>query len=147
MKKSILVVGSVAFDDIETPVGKRFNALGGSAVYFSLAASQFSQVNLVGVAGEDYPKAAIDLLNRQGIDTTGLEIAPGPTFRWGGRYHQDLNNRDTLYTHLNVFANFSPKIPSIYQRHQSSSLATFSRLYKWRCLINYPSRNSSDWIQ
>ncbi|HQM35961.1 MAG TPA: PfkB family carbohydrate kinase [Candidatus Marinimicrobia bacterium] len=116
MKKSILVVGSVAFDDIETPVGKRFNALGGSAVYFSLAASQFSQVNLVGVAGEDYPKAAIDLLNRQGIDTTGLEIAPGPTFRWGGRYHQDLNNRDTLYTHLNVFANFSPKIPSIYQK-------------------------------
>ncbi|HPC36390.1 MAG TPA: PfkB family carbohydrate kinase [Candidatus Marinimicrobia bacterium] len=116
MNKSILVVGSVAFDDIETPVGKRFNALGGSAVYFSLAASRFSQVNLVGVAGEDYPQAAINLLNRQGIDTTGLEIARGATFRWGGRYHQDLNNRDTLYTHLNVFANFSPKIPAVYQK-------------------------------
>lgn len=115
MKKSILVVGSVAFDDIETPFGKRFNALGGSAVYFSLAASHFTNINLVGVAGNDYPGGALTMLHQHGIDTTGLEIADGLTFRWGGRYHQDLNQRDTLYTHLNVFAEFSPKIPEAYR--------------------------------
>ncbi|MFA7709822.1 MAG: PfkB family carbohydrate kinase [Candidatus Neomarinimicrobiota bacterium] len=115
MKKSILVVGSVAFDDIETPWGKRFNALGGSAVYFSLAASHFSHVNFVGVAGNDYPDGALAVLHRHGIDTTGLKITDGLTFRWGGRYHQDLNQRDTLYTHLNVFADFSPKIPTEYR--------------------------------
>lgn len=116
MKKSILVVGSVAFDDIETPLGKRFNALGGSAIYFSLAASHFTHVNLVGVAGNDYPKEAVTMLHRHGVNTTGLEIADGLTFRWGGRYQQDLNQRDTLYTHLNVFADFSPKIPVAYRQ-------------------------------
>ncbi len=113
-KKSILVVGSVAFDDVETPFGKRESALGGSAIYFSLAAAPFAPVNVVGVAGTDFPDSARTLLNRHRIDTTGLEIAEGKTFRWGGKYHTDLNRRDTLYTHLNVFADFSPKIPTPY---------------------------------
>ncbi|MFH1212452.1 MAG: PfkB family carbohydrate kinase [Candidatus Neomarinimicrobiota bacterium] len=116
MKKTILAVGSVAFDDVETPFGKRQNALGGSAVFFSLAASHFTIVNLVGVAGNDYPAEAIKMLHQHRIDTTGLEIADGLTFRWGGRYHQDINQRDTLYTHLNVFADFSPKIPPVYRQ-------------------------------
>ncbi len=111
----ILVVGSVAFDDVETPFGKRENALGGSAIYFALAASHFTPVGIVGVAGKDYPPEAIQLLNRHKIDTTGLEIVEGKTFRWGGRYHQDLNQRDTLYTHLNVFADFKPNIPLPYR--------------------------------
>jgi len=111
----ILVVGSVAFDDVETPFGKRENALGGSAIYFALAASHFTPVSIVGVAGKDYPPEAIQLLNRHNIDTTGLEIVEGKTFRWGGRYHQDLNQRDTLYTHLNVFADFKPNIPLQYR--------------------------------
>ncbi len=115
MKKPILAVGSVAFDDVETPYGKRLNALGGSAVFFSLAASHFTRINLVGVAGNDYPPEAIRMLHRHGIDTAGLEISDGLTFRWGGHYHQDLNQRDTLYTHLNVFASFSPKIPASYR--------------------------------
>jgi len=116
LKKTILAVGSVAFDDVETPFGKRQNALGGSAVFFSLAASHFTIVNLVGVAGNDYPAEAIKMLHQHRIDTTGLEIADGLTFRWGGRYHQDINQRDTLYTHLNVFADFSPKIPPVYRQ-------------------------------
>jgi len=116
LKKPILVVGSVAFDDVETPFGKRFNALGGSAVFFSLAASHFTKINLVGVAGNDYPDAAISMLQRHGVDTTGLEIVDGLTFRWGGRYHEDINKRDTLYTQLNVFADFTPKIPEAYRR-------------------------------
>lgn len=107
----ILVVGSVAFDDVETPFGKRENALGGSAIYFALAASKFTQVRIVGVAGQDYPPEAIKLFNQHKIDTTGLEIAAGKTFRWGGKYHQDINQRDTLYTYLNVFADFKPHIP------------------------------------
>jgi len=116
LKKPVLVVGSVAFDDVETPFGKRFNALGGSAIFFSLAAAHFTKVNLVGVAGNDYPEEAIAMLHHHGIDTEGLEVADGLTFRWGGRYHNDINQRDTLYTHLNVFADFKPKIPVSYRQ-------------------------------
>lgn len=112
---SLLVVGSVAFDDIETPFGRRQQALGGSAIYFSLAASHFTDVSLVGVAGEDYPLDVIRMLQSHRIDTSGLVIAKGQTFRWGGRYHQNLNQRDTLYTHLNVFSDFKPFIPAAYR--------------------------------
>lgn len=116
MDTSVLVVGSVAFDDVETPFGKRDNSLGGSAVYFSIAASHFAKVRLVGVVGDDFPKETISMLEHHGVDLGGLEIVHGKTFRWGGKYYNDVNRRDTLYTHLNVFADFSPKIPENYRQ-------------------------------
>lgn len=109
----LLVVGSVAFDSVETPFDKIENALGGSATYISLAASYFTApVKLVGVVGDDFGKENIKLLEDHNIDLTGLEIVEGEkTFRWGGKYHYDLNTRDTLFTDLNVFENFNPVIP------------------------------------
>lgn len=115
---SLLVVGSVAIDDIETPFGKVQNALGGSATYISVAASYFvTPVRLVGVVGGDFPTEAIDFLELREIDLEGLQIIKeGKTFRWGGRYHYDLNTRDTLFTDLNVFEHFKPVIPESYRK-------------------------------
>ena len=107
---SLLVVGSVAYDTVETPAGRRVDALGGSATYFSIAASYFAPVSVVAVVGEDFSQADVELLNARGVDTSGLERAPGRTFRWAGRYGQDLNSRETLDTQLNVFADFSPTL-------------------------------------
>lgn len=115
MSKSVLVVGSVALDDVETPFGKRENSVGGSAVYFSIAASHYTQVKVVGVAGKDFPQSVLDKFHERKIDTEGLELVDGKTFRWGGKYHEDINNRDTLYTDLNVFADFQPQIPENYK--------------------------------
>jgi len=115
MKKSILAVGSVALDDIKTPFGERRNSIGGSAIFFSMAASHFTKVQIVGVAGEDFPRETITLLQKHQIDTQGLSIISGKTFRWGGVYHDDINIRDTLYTHLNVFADFQPILPDNYR--------------------------------
>ena len=107
---SLLVVGSVAYDTVSTPYGHRENALGGSATYFSIAASYFTPVSVVAVVGEDFAKADIDLLDSRGVDTSGLERAQGQTFRWTGEYNQDLNSRETLDTQLNVFADFTPTL-------------------------------------
>lgn len=109
---SILVVGSVALDDIETPFGKVENALGGAATYISIITSYFTdKINLVGVVGSDYPEKGIEILRNHKINLNGLEkIENGKTFRWGGKYLQDLNQRETLFTHLNVFETFNPKI-------------------------------------
>jgi len=112
---SLLVVGSVAFDSIETPFGKKDNVLGGSATHFSIAASFFSDVNLVAVVGEDFPTSSVKLLKSRGIDLSGLQIEKGNTFRWKGRYEFDMNTAHTIYTHLNVFKDFSPKIPDKYK--------------------------------
>lgn len=110
---ALLVVGSLGIDDIETPFDKIENALGGSATYISLAASYFtSPIHLVGVVGDDFNKEYIELLEDHGIDLEGLQIIEGgKTFRWGGKYHYDLNVRDTLFTELGVFENFNPVIP------------------------------------
>ncbi len=110
---SLVVVGSVAFDNVETPFDKIENALGGSATYISLAASYFTApVKLVAVVGDDFGEENVKLLEDHNIDLTGLEIVEGEkTFRWGGKYHYDLNMRDTLFTDLNVFENFDPVIP------------------------------------
>lgn len=116
MNDSVLAVGSVAFDDVETPFGKRENALGGSAVYFAMAAAPFTSTRLVGVAGTDFPNEALVMLQQHQADIRGLEIVAGKTFRWGGVYHKDMNQRDTLYTHLNVFADFKPAIPREYRQ-------------------------------
>ena len=112
---SILVVGSVAFDSVETPFGKADNVLGGSATYFSTAASYFSDVKLVAVVGEDFPDEHIDFLKNKGVDVNGLKRVPGKTFRWQGSYDYDLNEAHTLATHLNVFEKFKPEIPLAYQ--------------------------------
>ncbi len=112
---SLLVVGSVAYDGIETPHGKVDRALGGSATYISLAASFFGPVQLVAVVGDDFDPDDLRLLESRNIDLEGLERAPGKTFYWAGVYSSDLNDRTTLTTDLNVFADFKPKLPERYQ--------------------------------
>ena len=112
---SILVVGSVALDTVETPFGRADDALGGSATFFSAAASLFGAVQLVGVVGDDYPVEALGFLAERGVDLSGLEQAKGESFRWSGVYSFDLNSRETLETRLGVFADFEPKIPEAFR--------------------------------
>ena len=120
---SILVVGSAALDTVETPYGSVEDALGGSAIYFSAAASYFAPVNLVAVVGDDFPREQIEFLKKKNVDFSGLEVASGKTFRWGGKYGFDLNERDTLFTHLNVFEKFEPKIPDSHKNSEYIFLA------------------------
>ncbi len=108
----ILVVGSVALDSVKTPFGSRDDVLGGSATYFSVAASYFTDVSVIAVVGSDFPEEYVSFLRRKGIDVSGLERQPGRTFRWEGEYGFDLNTRTTLDTQLNVFADFYPKLLS-----------------------------------
>jgi sugar/nucleoside kinase (ribokinase family) len=108
---SVTVVGSVALDTVETPWGRNEAGLGGAAVYFALAATNYTRVHLVGVVGEDFPDEHVRLLEAKGIDLSGMARMPGKTFRWTGRYHEDVNVRDTLDTQLNVFEDFHPKLP------------------------------------
>jgi sugar/nucleoside kinase (ribokinase family) len=110
----ILAVGSVAFDSIKTPFGQVSRVIGGAATYFSIAASFFADVRIVGVVGEDFGDAR-DVFAGRRIDTQGLQVLPGETFRWKGEYSFDLNNRETIYTHLNVFQDFKPVIPEAYR--------------------------------
>jgi sugar/nucleoside kinase (ribokinase family) len=107
---SLLVVGSVALDSVETPFGKRDDVLGGSATYFSAAASLLTKVSVVGVVGDDFPLAQLEFLRQRGVELDGLEAVRGKTFRWKGRYGFDLNAPETLDTQLNVFEHFSPKL-------------------------------------
>lgn len=113
---SILVVGSVALDSLETPFGTREDVAGGSATFFSTAASFFGPVQLVGVVGEDFPSEHLDFLGARGVDLEGLVQAPGRTFRWKGRYGYDLNEAQTLDTQLNVFGDFHPELPERFRR-------------------------------
>ena len=108
---SITVVGSVGLDNVETHSGKTTDELGGAATYFAIAAANFAPVELVGIVGEDFPERHVELLQSKQIGLEGLERAPGKTFRWAGRYHRDVNERDTLDTQLNVFETFHPKVP------------------------------------
>jgi sugar/nucleoside kinase (ribokinase family) len=109
----LIIVGSVAIDDVTTPSGRRENSFGGSATYASIAASKFTDCGIVGVVGDDYPDDVCRQLANSGVDLKGLEKVSGKTFRWAGRY-TDLNRAETLDTQLNVFAEFSPKLPSEY---------------------------------
>ncbi|MCB0383935.1 MAG: bifunctional hydroxymethylpyrimidine kinase/phosphomethylpyrimidine kinase [Bdellovibrionales bacterium] len=111
----ILVVGSVAYDTISTPEGRAENTLGGSANYFSLAASLYTQINVVGVVGDDYRKEDFELFSKRPVNLQGLQQVPGKTFHWEGRYEGDMNEAITLDTQLNVFANFNPSLPDIYK--------------------------------
>lgn len=112
---SLLVVGSVALDTVETPFGRAEDALGGSATFFSAAASLLHPVQLVGVVGDDYPMDALRFLSDRNVDLAGLERAAGESFRWSGVYSYDLNSRETLETRLGVFADFAPKIPEQFR--------------------------------
>ncbi len=120
---SILVVGSVALDSVRTPFGKIEEGLGGSATYFSTAASFFTQVRLVAVVGEDFPQAHVEFLKNRKVDVQGLQRVPGRTFRWAGEYGFDLNQAHTLDTQLNVFAQFRPQIPAAYRNSEVVFLA------------------------
>ncbi|MGC9519194.1 MAG: PfkB family carbohydrate kinase [Desulfuromonadaceae bacterium] len=112
---SILAVGSMAFDSVETPFGKAEEVLGGSATYFSTAASFFTPVNLVAVVGHDFPEEHIDFLRQRGVNTDGISRNAGRTFRWKGAYGYDLNEATTLDTQLNVLADFDPQLPEHYR--------------------------------
>jgi sugar/nucleoside kinase (ribokinase family) len=112
---SILVVGSVAYDTVETPFGRAERVLGGSASFFAVAAAFFTPVNLVGVVGEDFGEDQLRAFRERAIDLEGLERMPGKTFHWQGKYSYDLNSRDTICTDLNVFEFFKPKIPERYR--------------------------------
>jgi sugar/nucleoside kinase (ribokinase family) len=112
---AILAVGSVALDDVETPFGRVQGALGGSAVHFAAAASVFAPVQVVGVVGSDYPLDRLDFLRARGVDLGGLEVTPGESFHWAGRYTHDLATAHTLETRLGVFADFHPRIPEAFR--------------------------------
>ncbi|OGR44535.1 MAG: sugar kinase [Elusimicrobia bacterium GWA2_61_42] len=116
MKNTILVVGSVALDSVKTIHGSTTKALGGSAVHFSLSASQFSPVKMLGVVGEDFPKPFRSFLSRRNICLEGMEVLPGKTFHWKGKYDQDFKNATTIATHLNVFEQFKPKLNADHAR-------------------------------
>ncbi|CAN5318870.1 PfkB family carbohydrate kinase [soil metagenome] len=150
---AILVVGSVALDDVETPFGRRQEALGGAAVYFALAASHFTSVQLVGVVGTDFPEEHTELLERHDIDLAGLRVAEGKTFRWGGRYGFDFNARETTFTDLNVFAGFDPVIPEAFRGSEHVFLANISPALQLAVLeqVREPRTRSLDtmnyWIE
>ncbi len=131
---SILVVGSVALDTVETPFGKVSDVLGGSAIYFSAAASLFTDVKLVAVVGTDFPLEQLDFLRERGVDLTGLQVADGQTFRWSGRYDYDLNVTHTLDTQLNVFADFHPDLPSGFANADTLFLANIDPTLQFEVL-------------
>ncbi len=136
---SILVVGSVAFDTLETPSGKRERVLGGAATHFALAASFFTKVRVVGVVGDDFLPEHEAVLTSRGIDTTGIEHVPGKSFHWTGSYVKDLDAAETLATDLNVFANFEPKIPASYRDTDYLFLANIDPVLQARVRAELPN--------
>lgn len=135
----LLVVGSIALDSVETPSDRRDDVLGGSAVYFSYAASYFTPVRLVGVVGEDWPREHTELLAARRIDTSGLETVSGAkTFRWRGKYLPNMNDRETLEVHLNVFGDFNPKLPDAFRSSRYLFLANGSPTLQMRVLEQVP---------
>jgi sugar/nucleoside kinase (ribokinase family) len=149
----ILVVGSVALDSVKTPFGEVQEALGGSAVYFSISASYFAPVSLVAVVGQDFPQQHLGLLRARGVDLQGLHQSPGRTFRWHGSYGYDLNEARTLRTELNVFEHFSPSLPGSLRGAQVVFLANIDPELQRRVLqqTNSPRLVAADtmnyWIE
>ncbi len=122
----LLVVGSVAYDSVETAYGKVDRALGGSATFFAMASSLLAPTHVVAVVGEDFRPSDMERLNQRGVDTSGIEIVPGETFRWGGIYSKHFETRTTLFTELNVFSDFSPRVP---QKHRSAELVFLANIH------------------
>jgi sugar/nucleoside kinase (ribokinase family) len=143
---NILVVGSLAYDTLTTPHGHVDRALGGSANYFSLAASLYSQVRVVGVVGEDYREEDYEMLRKRKVDLAGLQKKPGKTFHWTGQYKDDLSEAITLATDLNVFADFNPQLPPEYRDSQYVFLANIDPILQLRVLeqIEKPKVVGSD---
>lgn len=123
---SVLIVGSIALDDVKTPVEERFDLLGGSAAYAAIAAGYFSPVNLVAIVGEDFPANHWEFLQERGINLEGVQRAPGKTFRWSGEYLWDMNTRETRSIALNVFETFSPALPDHYRNSDYVLLANIA---------------------
>ena len=135
---SILVVGSVALDSVETPFGKVNDVLGGSATYFSAVASLYTQVNLVAVIGKDLAKEQLQFLIDRGVDTRGLQVMNGETFRWAGRYDYETNITETIDTKLNVFADFHPVLPEGYEKSDFVFLANIDPELQYEVLKQVP---------
>ena len=131
-------MGSIALDSVETPWGSADDSPGGSALYFSSAASYFAPVNVVGVVGKDFDFKGIEFLRERSVNFDGIDMQDGQTFRWGGRYHTDLNQRDTLFTHLNVFENFNPRIPESYRQSDLVFLANIDPDLQMQVLRQIP---------
>ncbi|MFQ5703120.1 MAG: PfkB family carbohydrate kinase [Gemmatimonadales bacterium] len=150
---SLLVVGSIALDSVQTPFGSNADALGGSAVFFSFAASLLHEVQVVGVVGDDYPADALDQLRGRGVDLAGVEKKSGASFRWKGKYSYDLQSRETLDTRLGVFAEFDPQIPDEFKNAQMVFLGNIDPELQLSVLdqIREPRLVASDtmnyWIQ
>jgi sugar/nucleoside kinase (ribokinase family) len=122
----VLVVGSVAYDSVKTRAGERIDVLGGSATFFGISASRFAPTSLLAVVGDDFRAEDRDLLASQGLDLSGLETAGGQTFRWGGEYHPDMKGRDTLFTELNVFEAFDPRLS---EAHREASVVFLANIH------------------
>jgi len=139
---SLLVVGTVAFDAIETPFGKTDKIIGGAATYIGLSASYFTkEINLVSVVGADFPQEAIAEMNKHGINTDGLEIKPnGKTFFWSGKYHNDMNSRDTIDTQLNVLMEFDPKVPAQHNNPEFLMLGNLMPSLQRAVIAQLPNR-------
>ncbi len=139
---SLLVVGTVAFDDIETPFGRAEKVVGGAATYIALAASYYTkQIRIVSVIGDDFPEADLDDLRSRGVDLAGLQIKEGEkSFFWAGRYHKDMNGRDTLDTQLNVLADFDPVLPANYQDTEYLMLGNLTPAVQARVLDQLKTR-------
>ncbi len=131
---SLLVVGSVALDDLETPSGKATDVVGGAATYFAYAASFFTPVRMVAAIGEDFPEEVLADLTARGVDISGVERRPGTTLRWSGRYHEALNIRDTLHLDLGVFSDFQPNIPDHFRDSDYAFLANIDPALQSRVL-------------
>ena len=139
---SLLVVGTVAFDAIETPFGKTNKIIGGAATYIGLSASKFyNHINLVSVVGDDFPKSAIEMMQNHKINTEGLQIKEGEkTFFWAGKYHNNMNTRDTLDTQLNVLENFEPWVPANYQDCECLMLGNLMPSVQQKVLLQLKER-------
>lgn len=139
---SLLVVGTVAFDDIETPFGRAEKVVGGAATYIALAASYYTkQIKIVSVIGDDFPEADLDDLRSRGVDLAGLQVKQGEkSFFWAGRYHKDMNGRDTLDTQLNVLADFDPVLPADYQDTEYLMLGNLTPAVQARVLDQLTTR-------
>jgi sugar/nucleoside kinase (ribokinase family) len=136
---SLVVVGSIGIDTVQTPHGEAKDVVGGAATYFALAASFFTRVRMVAAVGRDFPDAALSELRRRGVDLKGVEVREGKTLRWTGRYHEDMNVRDTLHIDLGVFADFKPRLPDSYRDSQYVFLANIDPVLQGAVLDQLPA--------
>ncbi|MDI9337753.1 MAG: PfkB family carbohydrate kinase [Alphaproteobacteria bacterium] len=138
---SLVILGTLAFDAIETPYGKTDKIVGGAALYNALAAINYCPVNLISVIGDDFPKLTLNMLSEKQINLDGVEVKKGEkTFFWACKYHNDMNHRDTLQTDLNVLANFEPHVPSLYQQNQFLMLGNLMPSIQRTVILQYPKR-------